>query len=422
MHTAAVINSSNITELIQRTLNYVDPRLVHHGSRVAHLVYRMMEVDGGFPAEEQQDIYFLALLHDIGAYKTEEINEMVSFEAHAIWEHSIYGYLFLSYFSPLSRYAEAILFHHVAANALGQLDPHIARISQFINLADRVDIFWVHKPDADAVKQYLRKHMGDRFQCDVVELFFHTLQKYDLLEEWQHPQQIAQPPITLSAKGCSQYLDMLIFAIDFRSTHTVTHTIMTSQLSKGLAKALGLREEQIHNIYYSALLHDLGKIGIPVEILEYPGKLSNQAWNIMQTHVQITEDILKGLVHPRIVQTAIRHHEKLDGSGYPNALKESDLCIEDQVVAIADMTSALLGSRSYKAAYSKEKTIEILTKQAEDGKISPQITEVLQCQFDEIVAEVKEKCLPVLTQYSGMRKEYDEKLAMFMNQKIYQPA
>ncbi|MCB6543714.1 hypothetical protein LI170_16420, partial [Desulfovibrio desulfuricans] len=74
------------------------------------------------------------------------------------------------------------------------------------------------------------------------------------------------------------------------------------------------------------------------------------------------------------------------------------------------------------AAYSKEKTIEILTKQAEDGKISPQITEVLQCQFDEIVAEVKEKCLPVLTQYSGMRKEYDEKLAMFMNQKIYQPA
>lgn len=141
MHTAAVINSSNITELIQRTLNYVDPRLVHHGSRVAHLVYRMMEVDGGFPAEEQQDIYFLALLHDIGAYKTEEINEMVSFEAHDIWEHSIYGYLFLSYFSPLSRYAEAILFHHVAANALGQLDPHIARISQFINLADRVDIF-----------------------------------------------------------------------------------------------------------------------------------------------------------------------------------------------------------------------------------------------------------------------------------------
>lgn len=58
MHTAAVINSSNITELIQRTLNYVDPRLVHHGSRVAHLVYRMMEVDGGFPAEETAGYLF----------------------------------------------------------------------------------------------------------------------------------------------------------------------------------------------------------------------------------------------------------------------------------------------------------------------------------------------------------------------------
>ncbi len=86
----------------------MDPRLVDHGKRVAYLVSRMLDIDGTFTEKEKQDICFLALLHDVGAYKTEEINEMAKFETQDIWEHSIYGYLFLYHFSPLKDWAQAI--------------------------------------------------------------------------------------------------------------------------------------------------------------------------------------------------------------------------------------------------------------------------------------------------------------------------
>lgn len=422
MQTASVINSTNIVELIQRTLNYVDPRLVNHGQRVASLVYRMMEIEQSYSGEVMQDIYFLSLLHDIGAYKTEEINEMVSFEGHDIWEHSIYGYLFLSHFSPLSHYAEAVLFHHVAASGLQQVDPAIVRISQLINLADRVDIFWLHKPDIQAVKTYLREHEGAQFCSEAVNLFFQTLEAFDLLKEWKGTKQYVRPQISLSEECCKQYLNMLVFAIDFRSTHTVTHTIMTSRISVGIAQAIGMDEKQVHDVYYGALLHDLGKIGIPVEILEYPGKLSNQAMQIMRTHVCLTESILKDLVQPNIIRIAIRHHEKLDGSGYPQSLRECDLSMEEQVVAIADIASALLGSRSYKKAYSREKTIAVLDELAADGKISSYIAATFKEQFDTIMLEVKKQCQPILTLYSDMHIEYDEKLASFLNQNDYHPA
>ena len=98
--------------------------------------------------------------------------------------------------------------------------------------------------------------------------------------------------------------------------------------STSTARILGMSEEQIRQIYYGALLHDLGKIGIPVEILEFPGKLSPQAMNIMRTHVNITEEILGGTIDPAITKIAIRHHEKLDGSGYPRGLKANELTLE----------------------------------------------------------------------------------------------
>lgn len=95
MEAKAVVNSNNISGLIERTLNYVDPRLVDHGKRVASLVYGMLAVQKKYSAKDIQDICILAMLHDIGAYKTEEINRMAQFESEDIWEHSIYGYVFL---------------------------------------------------------------------------------------------------------------------------------------------------------------------------------------------------------------------------------------------------------------------------------------------------------------------------------------
>lgn len=377
---ASVVNSNNISGLIQRTLNHVDPRLVDHGKRVAYLVSRMLDIDGTFTEKEKQDICFLALLHDVGAYKTEEINEMAKFETQDIWEHSIYGYLFLYHFSPLKDWAQAILYHHVSAISLKGVEEKIATVSQIINIADRVDMFWLYQPDEEALDSYLIRNRGRRFREEIVELFLETQRHDPILENLnkEYAPKSILPQVNLSSQECEDYLKMMIYAIDFRSQHTVTHTITTTSISTNTARIIGMSDDQVQRIYYGALLHDLGKIGIPVEILEFPGKLSPQAMKIMRSHVSITEDILGGTIAPDITKIAVRHHEKLDGSGYPRGLTEKELSMEEQVVAIADIVSALLGTRSYKEAYSKDKTLSILQEQAETGKINREIVSILE--------------------------------------------
>ena len=406
---ASVVNSNNISGLIQRTLNHVDPRLVDHGKRVAYLVSRMLDIDGTFTEKEKQDICFLALLHDVGAYKTEEINEMAKFETQDIWEHSIYGYLFLYHFSPLKDWAQAILYHHVSAISLKGVEEKIATVSQIINIADRVDMFWLYQPDEEALDSYLIRNRGRRFREEIVELFLETQRHDPILENLnkEYAPKSILPQVNLSSQECEDYLKMMIYAIDFRSQHTVTHTITTTSISTNTARIIGMSDDQVQRIYYGALLHDLGKIGIPVEILEFPGKLSPQAMKIMRSHVSITEDILGGTIAPDITKIAVRHHEKLDGSGYPRGLTEKELSMEEQVVAIADIVSALLGTRSYKEAYSKDKTLAILQEQAETGKINREIVSILEEHFDEILAEVATNCSPILHTYYGLQQEYE---------------
>lgn len=406
MTAISVVNSENISGLIQRTLNHVDQRLVDHGIRVGCLVYQMIEQDGSFTDKEKQDITFLALLHDVGAYKTEEINEMTKFEAENILEHSIYGYLFLKYFSPLKDWAEAILFHHVPAEELDGVEERIAQVAQIINLADRVDMFWMHHPDKHALMEYINRKIGMRYTQQVKELFFKVCREAGEMDQELLLQELLGKAV-LSAQECEMYLKMLIFTIDFRSQHTVTHTITTTSIGKSLARLLQMSEEQIYNVYYGALLHDLGKIGIPVEILEFPGKLSPQAMKVMRTHVNLTEEILGGTIEHTVTNIAIRHHEKLDGTGYPQGLKAEEMTMEEQVVAVADIVSALLGTRSYKDAYSKERVLKILREQAEGGKLNREIICVLEKDFDEIQKEVNENCSPILETYAGLKNEYD---------------
>lgn len=417
MGAKAVVNSNNISGLIERTLNYVDPRLVDHGKRVASLVYGMLEVQKKYSAKEVQDICILAMLHDIGAYKTEEINRMAQFEPEDIWEHSIYGYLFLADLSPLKEWARAVMFHHVVAVHLPDtLEERIREAAQMICLADRIDIYLQENKDPEKLFLYLDRVRGSKFDSSILDLFYKAEEQFSMLAclEEEKDFHTILPNVRLSEQECEDYLRMMIFAIDFRSQHTVTHTITTTRISCCAARHMGLSGEQIHNIYYGALLHDLGKIGIPVEILEYPGRLSSQAMAIMRTHVDLTEKILGGTIEEKIMRIALRHHEKLDGSGYPRGLSGEELTIEERIVAVSDIVSALLGTRSYKEAFSRERTLSIIEEQAREGKIDRSVVEVLKENFDTILEEVEEGCRPVLDTYYGLRKDYQYLLGKYL--------
>lgn len=405
-----IVDCGSMSGLIQRTLNRVDPRLVDHGRRVAYLVSRMLETEGKSTPKERQEISMLALLHDIGAYKTEEIDQMVEFETNNIWGHSVYGYLFLNYLSPLKHIAPAVLFHHLNFNCMeGVVAPEYRRLAQLLHLADRVDILFEQKGgNKTMVLQALRASSGIRFDPEVVALFEQADLRFHFSEQLKADSQAfnVAGELHLTGEEIDGYLKMIVFTIDFRSWYTVTHTMTTMIISREVARLSGLPEGDMEHIVYGALLHDLGKIGIPFEILEFPGKLSPQAMQIMRTHVDITEEILDGYVDEVTKRIASRHHEKLNGFGYPRGLSAKDLTKPERIVAVADIVSALCGTRSYKTAFPKEKTIEIIVGMDRNGLIDHDTVSVLVEHFDEIMAVVFEETVPVIQTYEKIQREY----------------
>ena len=154
-------------------------------------------------------------------------------------------------------------------------------------------------------------------------------------------------------------------ALDLRDKETEGHSQRVTKLTLHLAEAVGIPQEQMVQIRRGALLHDIGKIGVPDAILHKPGQLNEEEWKIMRTHPQVAYDFLSEIDYLRgAINIPYCHHEKWDGSGYPRGLKGEEIPIEARIFSIADAWDALTNDRPYRSAWSKEKTIEYLKSQA----------------------------------------------------------
>ena len=401
-----------VSVMVQRALNCVDPRLVDHGLRVATLLDAMLDVKGMNDETQRRAAYFVALLHDVGAYRTEEIDRLVAFETERVWEHSFYGYLFFKELSPLGDHAEAVLFHHMPYDRFTDQDPYVKFLASVLHVADRVDVLLLEHPQADAaeIERLLASSRAGLFSPEALALFFEAQRRFDVLSALRdgvgapdRARIVADPSGTGSA---TSYLDMLVHVIDFRSRHTVTHTVTTAWVAYELALRLLGDQPSAAHVYASALVHDVGKIGIPLSILEKPGRLDDDEMAVMRTHVALTERILEDCVEPEMILPAVRHHEKLDGSGYPRSLHADELTLPDRIIAVADIVSALVGTRSYKKAYPKDKVLELLADQVAAGKIDAAVVSAMTRDYDAIMATVAAACLPVAAAYERVQDQY----------------
>ena len=154
---------------------------------------------------------------------------------------------------------------------------------------------------------------------------------------------------------------------EYRDNETGTHVIRMSRSSQVLALAAGLSEKHAEQILFASPMHDVGKIGIKDDILLKPGPLTEAEFDVMRTHPQIGADIIGEHQSPilRLArEIALSHHEKWDGSGYPNGLSGEDIPIEARIVAICDVFDALTSKRPYKDAWPFEEAVEFMQEQS----------------------------------------------------------
>lgn len=181
-------------------------------------------------------------------------------------------------------------------------------------------------------------------------------------------------------------------AAEYKDNETGLHVIRMSHFSRIIALAAGFSEEEADEILHAAPMHDVGKIGIPDAILQKPGKLDAQEWDVMRQHPEIGAQII-GDHEASLLQMARRialsHHEKWDGSGYPEGLVGDAIPIEGRIVAIADVFDALTSVRPYKEAWPVEKAVDLIRR--ERGKhFDPQLVDCFLESLDAIV-EIKER-------------------------------
>lgn len=163
-------------------------------------------------------------------------------------------------------------------------------------------------------------------------------------------------------------------AVDQRDSHTAGHSGRVACLGVTLAMTLGLEEHELQTIYRGGYLHDIGKVGIPDAILMKAGKLNAQEWVAMRTHAVRGESICSHLTSLAPVLPIIRHHhEKWDGSGYPDGLRGEQIPLLARTLQVVDIYDALVHPRSYKPAFSTEKALRILQDETDLGWRDPAI-------------------------------------------------
>ena len=140
-------------------------------------------------------------------------------------------------------------------------------------------------------------------------------------------------------------------SMEAKDLYTGGHTERVAAVAVGIARRLGFRDEELEAIEIGALLHDIGKIGIPEQVLRKPGKLNEEEWELIRTHPVISDYILSELnLHPFVRQCARSSHERIDGGGYPDGLSGEAIPVPARIVLVADALDALTTNRPYRAA------------------------------------------------------------------------
>ena len=259
--------------------------------------------------------------------------------------------------------------------------------------------------------------MTNIYTLENVQLLLEVIDKYDInrkLKDKSYKSELYDflKDKKLKREEIFNYARMLAYAIDFRSEVTVKHSIIVEAISYEIGKLLGLDEKVLYKLKISGILHDIGKISIPVNILEKESKLNEEEFEIIKEHSIIGYNILSGLNIDDIRDIATLHHEKIDGSGYPFGIKGDELSTEIRILSIADILSALVGRRSYKESFDKDTVVNILNEMSENNKIDKDITNLVILNYDSILNKADIKSRKIMNIYLDIKKEHRDLLDM----------
>jgi HD-GYP domain-containing protein (c-di-GMP phosphodiesterase class II) len=392
------INLTQLVHMLSDMLDLVGVDDLHHGKRVAYMSTETARLLG-LDASQVQEIYYAGLLHDCGVSTTSTHHQIIrDLEWPGAEEHCIHGSQLLEKQPLFFKLAPVIRYHHTHWQELDStLKDWTALAANLIHMCDRADALMqqVSSKPWLAVRNSIRDRLSNYretwFNPELVDAFlsvskpesFWLRMQPQHLGEYTAERELADANIMVTT-GRLRYVALLAAEIvDTKSHFTACHSQGVSRFSAHLARLAGFDEDLCWHLEIAGLLHDIGKMRVPDDILEKPASLSFPERAMMLGHSFESYQILHH-VHgfEDIARWGAYHHETLTGEGYPFHLTEVDLDIPSRIVAIADIFQALTQQRPYRPAKEPDAVVKSLEYRVEQHHIDADLVKLVIDDFD----------------------------------------
>jgi HD-GYP domain-containing protein (c-di-GMP phosphodiesterase class II) len=384
--------------MIQMLINLLKtiPSLGRHPFQVAFLSAQIAE-----KMNLDSNVSFLSgLIHDLGLIlpyegKTllDEIDDTFVIvrdtPGKPLHLHSILGSFITDYVEKLKPISPIVLKHHFPASYLDKTEENL--ISNIVFISDQVSRYTMVNLDISPRDILIAlEDMKSFFFPEVFEACREVLNMEFV--QWQLENILAGYDVTdllndhvrncpdCDKKDLIQIGKIVSFIVDTKSEFTTSHTWRVAVFSKKMAEKAGRNSE---DLFIAGLYHDIGKISVSYKILEKPAKLSDEEYAIMKKHVYFSYLILLPYKDEDWFLPAVRHHERLDGYGYPFRLKGEEMTLEDKIIQVADVFSALLEERPYRPANTVEKALSMVREEVKKKKLSQEAFELLESSLED---------------------------------------
>jgi HD-GYP domain-containing protein (c-di-GMP phosphodiesterase class II) len=407
----------DLVAAISKTINLLSNRLSNHQKSVACIASSIAQ-QTGLPHKTQQSLIIAGYLHDIGAVSLKEQADLLNFEVHNPHIHAEIGYYALKDTPMFHDIAEIIRYHHIPwkldKNCPIKKKIPVLKLSDYIFLADRIEILINKKQpvlqQVNKIVDVIKEHKGTMFAPHLVDAFCELAKSESFWLDAVSPSinEILLHKVPVYHKYKLKYpevlnvVEVLSQINDFKSPFTAEHSAGVAISAEALTKLFGFSKRECALMKIAGYLHDLGKFAVPNEILDKPGKLTAEEFNIIKSHTYHTYDILSCVPDfKEINEWASLHHEKLDGTGYPFHVPGEDCSFKARIMMVADIFTALRENRPYRAGLPQTKVLKILNEMVQKKLIDGRIVNMLKNNYKNIA----EACA---TQQEKTKQKYDE--------------
>lgn len=382
------IKLGQLLSSLSLALDIAENRYFGHSRRTAYIAYTIAK-EMNFSEEEIVNTYYASLIHDIGMagqmsrYSVIEIH----FDDVLKKDHCSLGGKVVSKLPLSSDIIDYILYHHEewdGSGVYGLSGDDIPLPAQIIHLADFFELFFLRrheemeqKIELELVKEWINTYKNKMFNEEICDTFLSIVERDKFWFDLQ-PQNIRgalniiEPDknTTIDIYDLKRISQAFSILIDSKSPFTYEHSQGIAKITNKFSTYLGYNPLMVEKLEIAANLHDIGKLNVPNSILEKPGKLSEEEFQIIKAHPYYTKLILKQVEGIEdIAEWAGNHHEKLNGKGYPEKLDYRSITKEDQVIVLADIYQALTEDRPYRKGMKPKSAIDIMMGMAKKNYI-----------------------------------------------------